>query len=70
MPIVSINLSPKAYAIYDYLSKKRSASRIVSQLLINWDQDSKPILQQGDRRVMSNGDIAEWNGQFFAVVEE
>lgn len=69
MPIVSINLSPKAYSIYDYLSKKRSASRIVSQLLINWDQDSKPFLQEGDQRVMSNGDITQWNGQFFEVVE-
>ncbi len=69
MPIVSINLSPKAYQIYDSLSRKRIASRIISQLLMNWDHDSQPILQEGDRRTMSNGDIAEWNGQFFSVVE-
>lgn len=60
MPIVSINLSPKAYAIYDYLAKTRKASSIVSQCLVNWDTSHIPELQEGDRRTTENGDRLVW----------
>ena len=71
MPIVSINLSPRAYAIYDYLAKGRRASRLISTLLVNWDnmptyERSRtegfvgPMLEVGDMRTMSNGDVCYW----------
>ena len=80
MPIVSINLSPRAYAIYDYLSKGRRASRLISTLLINWDNMSAyqksnlegfvgPLIMVGDRRTMSNGDICEWTDTGWQVIE-
>lgn len=75
MPIVSINLSPRAYMIYDYLSKGRRASRIVSTLLINWDNINEdgerryPLLELGDRRTMFNGDLCEWTDNGWQVVE-
>jgi len=70
MPIVSINLSPKAYQIYDYLSKGRSASRIVSTLLINWDQEITQTVQLGDRRVMSDERLATFTEEGWKVEEE
>jgi len=81
MPIVSINLSPRAYAIYDYLAKGRRASRLVSTLLVNWDNMSAyqksnlegftgPTIEVGDRRRMSNGDICEWSDLGWQVVVE
>ena len=74
MPIVSINLSPKAYMIYDYLAKGRRASRILSTLLVNWDNMQEdgmgPLLEAGDRRQMMNGDICQWTDAGWQVVEE
>jgi hypothetical protein len=79
MPIVSVNLSPKAYVIYNYLSKGRRASRILSTLLVNWDamyteekadlKSCGPMLEPGDRRVMSNGDICAWSDEGWVIVE-
>lgn len=79
MPIVSVNLSPKAYAVYHYLSKGRRASRILSTLLVNWDAmyteekaDLKsfgPMLEVGDRRTMYSGDVCEWTDEGWVVVE-
>lgn len=74
MPIVSINLSPKAYMIYNYLSKGRRASRIVSTILISWDtmqeEGMGPILELGDRRTMMNGDVCAWTENGWMVIEE
>jgi hypothetical protein len=81
MPIVSINLSPRAYMIYDYLSKGRRASRLISTLLVNWDNMPAyergrtegfvgPMLEVGDIREMSNGDICYWTDLGWKVVEE
>lgn len=70
MPIVSINLSGKAYQIYEYLAKSRRASRIVSACLVNWDRDSQPILLEGDRRTMTNGDLCEWTQNGWMVIDD
>ena len=74
MPIVSVNLSPKAYMIYDYLAKGRRASRILSTLLVNWDTMQEdgigPLLEVGDRRQMMNGDICQWTDNGWQVIEE
>lgn len=76
MPIVSINLSPKAYEVYQRLSLSRKASRITSQMLVQWDaqQENKheaneyPSLEFGDLRTMSNGDLAQWTDSGWAKV--
>jgi hypothetical protein len=69
MPIVSINLSPKAYWIYDRLSKGRRASRIVSTLLINWDEEITQTVQLGDKRIMSDDREATWTEEGWKVIE-
>lgn len=79
MPIVSINLSPRAYQVYDMLAKGRRASRILSTLLVNWDKMSAyekgklesagPILEVGDRRVIG-GIEYEWTDLGWLGVEE
>lgn len=81
MPIVSINLSPRAYAIYDYLAKGRRASRLLSTLLVNWDNMSAyqksnlegftgPTIEVGDVRIMTNGDRCEWTDLGWKVTNE
>ena len=70
MPIVSINLSPKAYQIYDYLAKTRKASSIVSQCLVNWDLSHIPELQAGDRRTMDNGDELVWTDEGWVMMHD
>jgi hypothetical protein len=79
MPIVSINLSPRAYQVYDMLAKGRRASRILSTLLVNWDKMSAyekgklesagPILEPGDRRIIGNIQY-EWTDTGWLGVEE
>ncbi len=69
MPIVSINLSPKAWMIYDGLARTRAASRIVSTLLINWDDEVTQTVQLGDKRVMSDEREATWTEEGWKVEE-
>ena len=75
MPIVSVNLSPRAYLIYDYLSKSRKASSILSTQLVNWDSQhttaaptTGPMLMPGDMRRMWSGDVCEWTDDGWRVV--
>ncbi len=70
MPIVSINLSPTAYMIYDHLAKTRKASSIVSQVLVNWDQGETPMLQDGDMRRGAMGELLVWIDGRWNVREE
>ena len=70
MPIVSINLSPKAYMIYDYLAKTRKASSIVSQVLVNWDSGEIPTLQDGDMRRGAMGELLVWVDGAWNIQEE
>jgi len=76
MPIVSVNLSPKAYHIYHYLSMQRKASMVLSTLLVNWDEaqvsdepSAGPILMPGDIRRMFNGDLCQWTHNGWNLLE-
>ena len=53
MAIVSLSLSPAAHAIYETLKAHRSASRVVSTMLVQrltCEPGEYPTLRAGDRR--------------------
>lgn len=81
MPIVNVNLSMAACAIYAELANSRRASRIISRLLIEWKHLSDEeradlstwnpiVVELGDRRMMSDGQWCAFTDKGWTVIEE
>jgi len=65
MPIVSINLSPPAYFIYEEWKKERRGSEKISSAVIRYEHSSSnaALLMPGDKRESVTGQHLVWNGQ-------
>lgn len=68
MPIVSVNLNAKAYAIWASMPKGRRSARVSYLILRNYDTGASstgervaPILEEGDVRIMNDGRTYAWH---------
>ena len=78
MPIVSVNLSDSAFDVYKSMPKGRRSARLSYLLLRNYRQTKEqkaegemvaPILEVGDRRILSGGEEGVWTLEGWKVVE-
>ena len=78
MPIVSVNLSNSAHDVWVTMPKGRRSARLSYLLLRNYRQTKEekaegervaPILEVGDRRIMSGGEECVWTLEGWKVKE-
>ena len=76
MPIVSVNLSDPAYDVWVTMPKGRRSVRVSYLLLRNYSTGASsegervaPILEVGDRRIMSGGEECVWTLDGWKVIE-
>ena len=78
MPIVSVNLSAEAYEVWQKMVSGRRSARVSYLLVRNYKQTKEqkaegervaPILEVGDRRIMSKGEECVWTLNGWEVVE-
>ena len=78
MPIVSVNLSPQAYHVWMTMVSGRRSARVSYLLIRNFTQTKEekaegqrvaPILEVGDRRIMSGGEECVWTLEGWKVME-
>ena len=78
MPIVSVNLTPQAYDVWMTMVSGRRSARVSYLLVRNYNQSKEdkadgelvaPILEVGDRRIMSKGEECVWTLEGWKVIE-
>jgi len=76
MPIVSVNLTIKAYEVWANMAKGSRSARVSYLLVRNyttgaWKEGERvaPILEIGDRRIMSGGEECVWTLEGWKVIE-
>ena len=76
MPIVSVNLSEAAHDVWVLIPAGRRSARLSYLLVRNYSTGASkegervaPILEVGDRRVMSGGEECVWTLEGWKVIE-
>jgi len=67
MPIVSVNLSPAAYALYENAMQTRTGSAMTSRAILYFasrdmlhEHEDGPSVELGDTRRSVTGDVLVW----------
>jgi len=75
MPIVSVNLSPAAYALYENAKEVRTGSAMVSRAILYYcsrdlmdSRYDRPPVELGDSRQSISGDELTWTKEGWKVV--
>ena len=76
MPIVSVNLSDEAYNVWAAMPKGRRSARVAYLIMRNYGTKASstgdrvaPIVEVGDRRIMSGGEECVWTLEGWKVIE-